>query len=175
VKTQLKLFAIGVIFVLVQGLVMNLTERRFYPDLVLIYALALGLRSGRVGSLALAFGFGVLIDVLSSSPTGLYALLRGTACAATHFFDRALYLRASAPWAMYVLGYVVLDSLLLGAVTRMLTPEVSPGWLDLLWPVPVVAVLTAAVSGPLYPVFERLEAGSGYDSGWSTIRARGRG
>jgi rod shape-determining protein MreD len=173
-KAHLRLVGLGVLCVLVQGLIMNLTDRRFYPDLVLILALALGLRGDRTLPLVLAFGFGFAIDVLSSS-NGLYALLRGTACAVTHVADRALYLRAPAPWGMYVLGYVVLDSLLFGVVAQTLKPEVAPAWSELLWPIPLVSVLTALVAAPLYPLIERLEGGPSFDPGWSTLRTKGRG
>jgi rod shape-determining protein MreD len=174
VKAQLKLVGVGVLFVIIQSLIMNLTERRLYPDLVLILALTLGLRGDKAFPLMLAFGFGFAIDVLSSS-SGLYALLRGTACAATHVADRALYLRAPAPWAMYVLGYVVLDSLLLGVVTQTLKPEVAPAWGDLLWPIPLVAVITSLVSAPLYPVLDRMESTAAFETTWGTLKPKGRG
>ena len=67
------------------------------PDLILIFALAMGLRGGGLQGLILAFGAGFVLDVLSVSPLGLYALLCGTACAATRLFDKALYLRAAGP------------------------------------------------------------------------------
>jgi rod shape-determining protein MreD len=174
VKAQLKVVALGVLFVVIQSLIMNVTDRRLYPDLVLLLALALGLRGDRTFPLVLAFGFGFAIDVLSSS-NGLYALLRGTACAATHIADRALYLRAPAPWATYVLGYVVFDSVLLGVVTQLLKPEVAPAWSDLLWPIPLVAVFTALVSVPLYSVLDRMDSSSSYDAGWNALRLKGRG
>ena len=53
------------------------------PDFVLVFTLALGLRGGAIGGLVVAFGVGFSVDVLSGSPLGLYALLRGTSCAAT--------------------------------------------------------------------------------------------
>jgi rod shape-determining protein MreD len=173
-KAQLKLIGLGVLFVIVQSLIMNLTDRRLYPDLVLVLALALGLRGDRTFPLVLAFGFGFAIDVLSSS-TGLYALLRGTACAATHVADRALYLRAPAPWAMYTLGYVIFDTVLLGVITQTLKPDLAPTWSDLLWPVPIVAVLTSLAAAPLYPVIERMEATNSFETSWGTLRAKGRG
>jgi rod shape-determining protein MreD len=173
-KAQLKLLALGAACVVVQSLFMTLSERRMYPDLVLILALALGLRGSGTLPLVMAFGFGFAIDVLSSSH-GLYALLRGSGCAFTRMASGALYLRASSPWALYVFGYVLLDQVLLGAITHGLKPEVAPTWQDLLWPAPLMALLTSAVAWPLYPLIERLDSSGSYDQGWSTLRLKGRG
>jgi rod shape-determining protein MreD len=173
-KAQLKLLAVGALCVVIQSLFMTLWEWRMYPDLVLILALTLGLRGSGPLSLVAAFGFGFAIDVLSSSH-GLYALLRGSACAFTRMASGALYLRAASPWALYVLGYAVLDQFLLGAVTHALKPEVAPAWQDLLWPTPVLALVTALVAWPLYPLLEKLDSSGSYDQGWSTLRLKGRG
>jgi len=171
--TQLKLFALAVCCVTFQSLFMTLWEHRMSPDLVLILAMGMGLRGDRTWPLVLAFGLGFSIDVLSSSH-GLYALLRGTACAMTYLADRALYLRSASPWALYVFAYAIVDSLLLGVVTQVLRPEVAPLWSDLLWPAPLGALLTAIVAAFVYPMLERLDSSGGYDVAWSSLRAKGR-
>ena len=154
----LKLLALALALLLGHAAVPEAMPEWIRPDLVLIFALAMGLRLAPLPALSLAFGLGFVVDVLSGSPLGLYALLRGTACALTRLFDRALYLRAPAPWAAYVAGYVVLDAALLTLVCHLFAPDSALAASTLLARVPGQALATALLAAPLLSLFLRLDA-----------------
>jgi rod shape-determining protein MreD len=171
----LRLLAIAIGISLVQAIALQVfPEKYFYPDLVLVFALAMGLRSEGVSGLVLAFGIGFLVDVgiTTGGQPGLYALLRGTACGLTRIFDRALYLRGGLPWALYVAGYVVLDSLLLGLVTNTWRTTGALEWADILKRTPGVALATAVFAAPLLRLFRRIDPTSGSDTGWGLLGSR---
>ncbi len=168
-----KLVGIGLALLLGQILARQLLPQAIQPDLILIFALAMGLRGGGLQGLILAFGAGFVLDVLSASPLGLYSLLCGTACAATRLFDKALYLRAAGPWATYVGVYVVVDWVLLGVAQRLFAPEGVSGWTELLVRAPGTAVATAVVAAPLLSVFRRLLSESESDGAWPVLAPHG--
>jgi rod shape-determining protein MreD len=169
----LRLFAIAIGIALVQAIALQIFPEVLYPDLVLVFALAMGLRSQGISGLILAFGIGFLIDVsIASTQPGLYALLRGTACGLTRIFDRALYLRGGLPWALYVAGYVVLDSVLLGLVTNTWRTTGALEWADILKRTPGVALATAVFAAPLLRLFRRLDATGGSETGWGLLGSR---
>lgn len=174
----LKLIALGILMALMQGVaieIASLLSFSAYPDLVLVFALAMGLRQPGLGGLVLAFAAGFLIDAgASPSQPGLYALLRGTACALTHVFDRALYLRAGLPWALYVGAYVVVDGILLGLVTHYLVDDAAVSWDAIIRRTPGIAVLTAICAAPLLGMFRRLDSGGGYETAWGLLGSRTR-
>lgn len=174
-KEYLQLIGLGMVLVLVQGLVLESVSERFYPDLVLIFALAMGLRSGGgIGGLVLAFALGFLVDAGSSqSQPGLYALLRGTACALTRVFDRALYLRSGGPWALYVGAYVVLDGFLLAALLQLFaTAGTTVSWDQILWRTPGVAILTALCASTVLRWLRRFDGVGGHETGWGLLSSR---
>ncbi len=142
------------------------------PDLVLAFALALGLRSRGTESLLVAFGIGYTVDVLSAAPLGLHALLCGTACAATRIFDQSLYLRASLPWALFVAGYATADAFALAAVLRWATGGLGIPWLDVFARAPGSAVGTAIVSIPLFVLLQRVSDGGGREEGLALLIGR---
>ena len=107
--------------------------------------------------------------MLSGSPLGLYALLRGTAAAATRLFDRGLFLRAPLPWAIYVAAYVLVDVVLLGLTLYMLAPEVALGPLALLARAPGPALMTAVLAAPARSLFLRLERAAEREAGWASL------
>ncbi len=169
----LKLLGLAVALLLGQSLVAEVLPVRTRPDLVLIFALAMGLRAAATQGLVLAFGMGFVFDVLSGSPPGLYALLRGTAAAATRLLDRALYLRAALPWAIYVAGYAVFDWILLGGALRLFAPDASLTWSELALRVPGSAILTTLIAAPLLAVFMRLDFDPEGESAWPTLGSSG--
>ncbi len=152
-----KLATAGLALVLLQVLLAAVLPAAARPDLVLVFALALGLRSNGSRALFLAFGLGLLVDVLSGSPPGLFALLRGTACAATRAFDRALYLRAPAPWIAYVVGYTIADGLLMGLAVGIFLPDSALGWWTIVSRLPGELVTNAIIAAPLLLLFLRLD------------------
>jgi rod shape-determining protein MreD len=147
---RLRPLALALLLVLVQQLVVVLVPDWTRPDLLLVFALALGLRSRATESLILAFAVGFAIDALSGAPTGLYSLLRGTACAATRIVDRALFLRAAAPWLLFAGLYSAVDGLLVGGLMRLFAPDSALGWLDVLARLPGTAIATALVALPIF-------------------------
>jgi rod shape-determining protein MreD len=157
------------VLLLAQALARAVLPTLAQPDLVLVYALALGLRGGGVQGLLLAFGAGFVEDVLSASPPGLFALLCGTGCAATRLLDRALYLRAAAPWAAYVGVYALVNFALFGAAQRMFAPDSAIAWSDLLVRAPGAAVTTALCAAPLLAVFRRLLVEADRDGSWPVL------
>ena len=174
-KNIARLGGVGLALVLAQVLLSEVLPARARPDLVLVFALAMGLRSGGTRGLFLAFALGFVADVLSGSPLGLFALLRGTACALTRIFDRALYLRAPVPWTAYVAGYTLLDGCLLGLALRVFLPESALGWGTILSRLPGEIVLTALVAAPLLLLFLRLDVDTepdGRRSGFGLIGTR---
>ena len=172
-KGYIQLIGLGLAMLLVQGLALESISERFYPDLVLIFALAMGLRAGGVSGLVLAFGAGFLVDVGSAhSQPGLYALLRGTACALTRVFDRALYLRSGGPWALYAGAYVVLDGFLLGVLLQLFVPQAMLSWDQILWRTPGVAVLTALCASPVLRWLRRLDPAGSHETGWGLLGSR---
>jgi rod shape-determining protein MreD len=171
----LRLLGIGIALLLAQTVTRLVLPVWLQPDLVLVYALALGLRGGGVQGLLLAFGAGFVLDVLSGSPPGLFALMCGTACAATRMLDRALYLRAAAPWAGYVGIYTLLNFGLVGAAQRMFAPGSEVAWSEALMRAPGAAVLTALCAAPLLHVFRRLLVEADRDGSWPVLAAGARG
>ncbi len=165
----MRLIGIGMVLLLAQALARAVLPTLAQPDLVLVYALALGLRGGGVQGLLLAFGAGFVVDVLSASPPGLFALLCGTGCAATRLLDRALYLRAAAPWAAYVGVYTLANFALFGFAQRMFAPDTVIAWSDLLMRAPGAAVTTALCAAPLLAVFRRLLVEADRDGSWPVL------
>ena len=168
-----KLVGIGLALLLGQVLARQLLPAVIQPDLILVYALAMGLRGGGLQGLVLAFGAGFVLDVLSAAPLGLFSLLCGTACAATRLFDKALYLRAAGPWATYVGVYVMANWVLLGAAQRLFAPEGASGWAELLLRAPGTGIATALAAAPLLSVFRRLLSESDREAAWPVLAAHG--
>ena len=167
-----KLLALALGLLLAQALGRTLSEW-IRPDFVLVFALGMGLRRNATPALVLAFAMGFVVDVLSGAPLGLYALLRGTACASTRLFDRALYLRAPAPWAAYVAGYSVADAVLVALVCYFFAPDTVLPAGALLARLPGQALFTAIVAAPLLALFLRLEVDSDRE-GLRTLRLGSR-
>jgi len=173
VKGYIQLVALGLGMVAVQGLVLESISESFYPDLVLVFALAMGLQTRGISGLFLAFAAGFLIDVGSAQAyPGLYALLRGTACAATRLFDRALYLRSGGPWVLYVGAYVFVDGMLLGLLLRVFAPDVAIPFGQILWRTPLVAIMTALCAAPILGWIRRFDAVGGHETGWGLLGSR---
>jgi rod shape-determining protein MreD len=173
----LRLLGVGLALILGQAIARFALPTAVQPDLVLVFALALGLRGGGVQGLVLAFGAGFVEDVLSASPPGLFALLCGTACATTRLLDRALYLRAAAPWGLYVGAYTLANFALFGAAQRLFAPDTAVPFGQLLLRAPGAAVITALCAAPLLHLFRRLLVESDRDGSWpvlATQAPRGR-
>ena len=173
-KARALLVGLGLGLLLGQALLQTVVPQALLPDLLLVYALALGLRAGSSYSLTLAFLAGFAVDALSGAPPGLYALLRGTACAATRAVDGALYLRAGGPWAVYVAAYAVADLLLLGLCLAWFAPEGAPPWSGLILRAPGVAVATALLAIPILSLFRRIEGESSRDAGLDLLAGSSR-
>ena len=172
-SSRLPLIGVGLCLLLAQQLVMVALPEWGRPDLVLAFALAMGLRSRPTSALLLAFAIGYAVDALSAAPVGLYALLRGTACAATRLLDRALYLRAPLPWGIYVAVCAVADALLLGACLRLVGAAGSPAWADLLLGAAGPALVTGLAAAPLLLLLQRLDGQSAPEEAWSSLSSRG--
>jgi rod shape-determining protein MreD len=144
------------------------------PDLILAFAMAMGLRTHGTAALVVAFAIGFAVDALSSAPPGLHALACGTACAATRLSDRALYLRAPGPWGLYAAGYTLAHVALLAVLLRAVgTGSMAP--LDLLARAPGAAIATGLVSALLLPLFQRLDGGPGREEPFAPlVRPGGR-
>jgi rod shape-determining protein MreD len=173
----LRLVGVGIALLLAQAVVRIALPAVAQPDLVLVFALAMGLRGGGLQGLLLAFGAGFVEDVLSGSPPGLFALLCGTACAATRLLDRALYLRAAAPWATYVGVYAFLNFAFCGFALRSFAPVAALPWELLAVRAPGSAILTALCAAPLLSLFRRLLVEADRDGSWpvlATQSSRGR-
>ena len=144
------------------------------PDFILVFALIMGLRARGTGGLIASFLLGFAVDVVSGSPIGLYALLRGTACVATRLFDRALYVRSSLPWAIYMGAYTLLDGILLGVLLRTLAPEAEAFWGGLLGGLVLSALMNAVVASPLLSLVKGWDGDGQRDGGWSALASRAR-
>ena len=157
-KERALLVALGLLLLLGQALLQGILPAWIRPDLLLVFALALGLRQGATFGLLLAFLSGFAVDVLSGAPLGLFALLRGTACAATRALDGALYLRAAAPWAVFVAAYAAADLLLMGLCLYWFLPGSTLPWITLLLRMPGVALTSALVAPALFVLALRLDS-----------------
>jgi rod shape-determining protein MreD len=162
---QVKFLALTLALLALQQFVASTFPEAFRPDLLLILALALGLRQAAIGSLLGAFGLGFVVDLLSGAPVGTYALLRGTACAATRLADRTLYLRAPLPWGVYSAVYQGVDFVLLGAVSGLLLPEAGGDWGRLAAQTPGAMIATGLAAIPLAALLKR----------WGLVPAPGTG
>ena len=151
------LVALGLAVLLGQALLQGMLPPFIRPDLLLVFALVLGLREGATFGLLLAFLAGFAVDALSGAPLGLFALLRGTACAATRALDGALYLRAAAPWAVFVAAYAAVDLLLMGLCLYWFLPGSTLPWTTLLLRMPGVAFTSALVAPVLFVLARRLD------------------
>jgi len=174
VTGQLKLLGLGLGLLMLHALGTAVLPAGARPDLILVFALALGLRAAGTKALVLSFFLGFCVDVLSGSPLGLYAFLRGTACAATRLFDRALYLRAPILWALFVVCYALADALLMGLTLRLLVPEGTIPWSTILLRIPVSALMSAVLSVPLLSVLQRIDAEVQGEGGWTSLTSRVR-
>jgi rod shape-determining protein MreD len=164
----LRLAALALGLLLVQRVVVELLPAALRPDLVLAFAAAMGLQRTRsTAGLLLAFGVGFALDVLSGAPLGLYSWLRGTACVTTRVVDRALYLRAPLPWALYCAVYALLDWVLLAGALHLLVPGAAPSWTEVLGRAPLAAALTGACAGPLLGVLRRADQQTDRDPAWT--------
>ena len=169
----LRLGALGIGMLVFQALLTALLPLGFRPDVVLVFAAAMGLQRGReMQGLVFAFGIGFAMDVMSGSPLGLYALLRGTACAATRVLDRALYVSTPLSWALYCGVYWVVDWLAVGLILQFLQPAAALPWAEIARNAPGAAVLTALVASALLGLFRRIDSGSERDTDWDSF---GRG
>lgn len=153
----LRLGGAALVLLLAQALAVSALPGAVRPDLMLVFALALGLRGGGSGPLILAFGAGFALDALSNAPLGLFALLRGTACALTRVLDRALYLRSPGPWTVYVTAYTLADAVLMGLCLHWLAPEAAVPWSTLALRAPGVVIATAITAAPLLLLLRRLD------------------
>ncbi len=160
---QLKFLALTLALLALQQLVASTFPEAFRPDLLLILALALGLRHAATRSLLGAFALGFVVDLLSGAPVGTYALLRGTACAATRLADRTLYLRAPLPWGVYSAAYQGVDFVLLGAISAFLLPQTGGDWTRLVAQAPGAMIATGLAAIPLAALLQR----------WSLVPAPG--
>lgn len=160
-----KLIGLALAAILLQSLVQALFPGWLRPQPVLILALGLGLRGRGTPGLLLAFGSGFVVDALSGSPPGLFALLYGTACMLTRAVDHALYLREPVPWALYVFGYTIFDALALGVCQRLFLDGGALPWTRILLEVPGSALMTGLLAFPLLPLFLRMDADVGRDTG----------
>ena len=172
-KPRAKLLGTALALLLAQQLSNLITPEWARPDLVLAFALALGLRERATEALVLAFVAGFAVDALSAAPLGLHALLRGTACVATRFADRALYLRAPLPWAIYACAYVVLDAALLVGLMRAFSAEAGVALAAVALYVPGAALAMALVAAPLYLWMERIGGGLDAEAGWRSVSRPG--
>ncbi len=153
----IKLSGFGAVLLVGQALLNAVFPAWLRPDLLLVLALGLGLRTRGTAALVLAFALGLAVDVLSGAPLGLYALLRGTACAATRLFDHALYLRSGLPRNAYVFAYALLEPLLLQATLAAFAPEGLLPWGVVLTRAPGVALLSALAAPLVLSVCARLD------------------
>jgi len=171
----LRATALGLALLLAQTLVASLLPPNARPDLVLIFAMAMGLRRGiETRALLLAFGLGFALDVLSGGPPGFWALLRGTACVATRLFDQALYLRAALPWAIYATGWAAADWALQGVALHTLVPQVTLPWSEIMANAPLSSLLTGICAGLLMGVFRRIDADADRDGNWGLLASSAR-
>jgi cell shape-determining protein MreD len=131
---RLRLLALGLMLLLAQQLVVSLLPVWMRPDLPL---------------LLMAFALGFAVDALSGAPMGLHALLRGTACVASRTVDRALFLRAAAPWLLFAAFWAVADSALFVGLLHLVSPEAAPGWGEFGLRVPGVALSSALLALPV--------------------------
>ena len=162
-RLALALLALGTL--LVQAIATTLLPQAIRPDLVLVVALALGLRRGSSFALLAAFALGFAVDALSGSPLGLFALLRGTACAITRALDGALYLRASGPWASYTAVVTVVDVFAMGLLLHSFAPDAAPS-AGLLALVALGTALPTALLAPLVlALFRRIDGEAGREAG----------
>ncbi len=168
-KERLQILGFGVALLLLQQLASHVSPAWARPDLVLAFALTLGLRRRQTESLVVAFGIGYAVDVLSAAPLGLHALLRGTACLATRLFDGSLYLRAPLPWALFVGGYAVVDAFAVAAVLRFATAGPGLPWLEVAMRAPGGALVTAILAAPLFVLLQRVQEGGGRDEGLALL------
>src|SRR3990172_7386025 len=147
---NLQASGLGLALLLAQTLVVSLLPVGLRPDLVLVFAMAMGLRREcQTRALLLAFATGFVLDVLCGNPPGIWALLRGTACVATRLFDHALYLRAPLPWGVFATGWALADWGLQGLVVHSLVPEISLPWDEILRHAPLCSVATGICAGLL--------------------------
>jgi len=174
VKTAAKLLALGAILVLAQVFLRSSLPSALSPDLVLIFAAAMGLRTSGTLGLWVACGAGLMVDVLSSSPAGLFAVVCATACAVTRALDGALYVRAPAPWAAYMAAMTVASIVLMGLCLSWFRPEAASSWGELLVKVPGRAITTGIAGGMLLPILLLADADPSRDPGLGLIAGNGR-
>lgn len=169
---RLKLLGLAVVLLLAQELATVSLPELVRPDLVLVFALAMGLRSRGTEGLVLSFAAGFAVDALSGSPLGLHALLCGSGCALTRLLDGALYLRAPAPWAAYAAGYALLNTVLFGLAIRAMVGDGAVPWAEILLRAPGAALATGIIAAPLFPLLERVDADPDRDARWVSLDPR---
>ncbi len=168
-KSRLQLIGTAFGLLAVQQALTMISPDWARPDVILAFALALGLRARGTEALVLAFATGYAVDALSAAPLGLHALLCGTGAALTRLADRALYLRAPLPWAIYVTGYGLANAVAL----QMLLGAAGLPWADVLLRAPGGCLLTALLAVPLFLLLQRIEGDGVREEAWPSLASPG--
>lgn len=127
-KPVLVILVLGALAPMIQGVAGAVIPARFFPDLALLFTLALGLCwRGTGGGLLLAASLGYLTDLLSGALLGQHVLLRVLAFGAARLGARQLNLRGPLPLASFAFGLTLANALALGGLTEFFSSGLGGG------------------------------------------------
>jgi rod shape-determining protein MreD len=159
VRDFLFTFAIGLSLLILQTSAIGFWVSAFYkPDLVLVLVCWAGLRLTILPGIGFSFGIGILVDLLSGSPMGLFALIYSVVFLVCGYLEAILDINGHLGRAVTVFGATVFS----GAVMILMRWLSEPLELTLYtaWGILLKATVGGLAAILFIPALDRLRAGS---------------
>jgi rod shape-determining protein MreD len=152
-------FAIGLGFLILQTSAVGFwVSACFKPDLVLVLVCWAGLRLPILPGIGFSFGIGILVDLLSGSPMGLFALTYSAIFLVCGYLEAILDINGHLARALTVFGATVFSGTVMIFMRWLSEP------LELTWYTAWVILFKATVGGfaamLVIPALDRLRTGS---------------
>jgi len=129
----------------------------YKPELIMILVIWASLRITFLPGVGFAFAAGIVVDTLSGSPPGLFAVIYSAALVACGYFN-ATFDIDSQPGRAMTIFVATLASGFLVMLTRWLEGPVEFGWLAVKF-ILLKSLVTGATALVVIPVLDRLWAG----------------
>ena len=153
---------VGIVLLVFQTTAMGfVVPVEYKPDLVLILVVWAGLRITFLSGVCFAFAIGIFVDLLSGSPTGLFALIYCLVFVSCVQFDATFDIKRPLSRTILVFGSAFAAALGV-LLVRRLSGSIGIGWNVFAWMVgkSIIAAVAALPAFPLldraYSVFARL-------------------
>jgi rod shape-determining protein MreD len=157
-KEIIFLFAVATVALGLQSTsVLFLLSAAYKPDLILILVVWAGLRASYTAGVGFAFVAGLCVDVLSGSPTGLFALIYCLVLVTSGYVDAIIPIDDPVGW-MTIVFLATLFSACIVLIMRWLAGPVGLGPYTVAW-ILLKSLLTGMVGVAVIPCLDRVWAG----------------